>query len=197
MWNAQQHSYEEIREIVVDALLNPHTTPHQWELLLTAVATEFAKRSGQHSPITPPLHPHDSELVRDVFWDLFRQGFITLGMNNSNPTWPWFRLSHFGQQRLKTLSPYRFHDTGSNMSEILHLNLHREFFAAIAKRQQARCIEANHLIGADGWKVEHIIRSYFAMAMRRMLRKCWCSFVVCVATAENVMPIMLSDLGGY
>jgi hypothetical protein len=116
MWNAQQHSYEEIREIVVDTLLNPHTTPHQWELLLTAVATEFAKRSGQLGPITPPLHPHDSELVRDVFWDLFRQGFITLGMNNSNPTWPWFRLSHFGQQRLKTLSPYRFHDTGSFLS---------------------------------------------------------------------------------
>lgn len=114
MWNAQQHSYEEIREIVVDTLLN--RTPNQWELLLTEVATEFAKRSGQQGPITAPLHPYDSELVRDVFWDLFRQGFLTLGMNNSNPTWPWFRLSHFGQQRLRTLSPYRFHDTVSFLS---------------------------------------------------------------------------------
>ena len=52
-------------------------------------------------------------LVRDVFWDLFRQGFITLGLNDSNPNWPWFRLSHFGERALKTQSPYRFHDTGS------------------------------------------------------------------------------------
>ena len=63
MWNAQLHSYEEIREIVVDTLLN--RTPHQWEVLLTEVATGFTKRSGQHGPNTPPLHPHDSELVRD------------------------------------------------------------------------------------------------------------------------------------
>jgi len=55
----------------------------------------------------------DAELVRDVFWDLFRQGFITLGLNDSNPNWPWFRLSHFGERALKTQSPYRFHDTGS------------------------------------------------------------------------------------
>jgi hypothetical protein len=111
MWNAKQHSYEEVREVVVDTLLN--RTPNQWENLLTEVANEFERRSGQrYNPNNPSiLHPHDSELVRDVFWDLFRQGFITLGMNSSNPTWPWFRLSHFGQQRLKSLSPYRFHDT--------------------------------------------------------------------------------------
>jgi hypothetical protein len=115
MWDAKQHTYEEIREIVVDTLLNRET--NQWQLLLTEVTTELTKRSGQRpDPIPPPLHPHDSELVRDVFWDLFRQGFITLGMNDSNPAWPWFRLSYFGQQRLKTLSPYRFHNTSSFLS---------------------------------------------------------------------------------
>jgi hypothetical protein len=62
---------------------------------------------------THELHPHDAELVRDVFWDLFRQGFITLGMNDGNPQWPFFRLSHFGENTLKTQSPYGFHDTGS------------------------------------------------------------------------------------
>lgn len=113
MWNAKQHTYEEIREIVVEVLLN--RTPNQWEMLLTEVANEFERRTGQrHSSDNPSiLHPNDSELVRDVFWDLFRQGFITLGWNSFNPTWPWFRLSHFGQQHLKSSSPYRFHDTTS------------------------------------------------------------------------------------
>jgi hypothetical protein len=27
--------------------------------------------------------------------------------------WPWFRLSHFGQQTLQAQSPYRFHNTAS------------------------------------------------------------------------------------
>src|SRR5262245_14780894 len=31
------------------------------------------------------LSADDAELVRDVFWDLFRQGFITLGLDDSNP----------------------------------------------------------------------------------------------------------------
>jgi hypothetical protein len=64
------------------------------------------------------LHPQDAELVRDVFWDLFRQGFITLGMNDANPMWPWFRLSHFGQQTLQSDRPYRFHDTGSFLTMV-------------------------------------------------------------------------------
>lgn len=34
-------------------------------------------------------------------------------MNDSNPAWPWFRISHFGQKTLLTQSPYRFHDTSS------------------------------------------------------------------------------------
>src|ERR1039458_2986157 len=50
---------------------------------------------------------------RRTFWDLFRQGFITLGMDDNNETWPWFRLSHFGEETLKAQSPYRFHDRNS------------------------------------------------------------------------------------
>jgi hypothetical protein len=49
---------------------------------------------------------------------LFRQGFITLGMNDSNPNWPWFRLSHFGQQTLQSQNPYRFHDTASFLAMV-------------------------------------------------------------------------------
>ncbi|MBO6707539.1 MAG: hypothetical protein JJ912_15715, partial [Roseitalea sp.] len=50
------------------------------------------------------------------FWDLFRQGAITLGMNNSNPNWPFFRLSHLGERTLASQSPWRFHDTSSYLT---------------------------------------------------------------------------------
>ena len=116
MVNPPQHTYEEIRETVVDILLKRvqvEEEPHQWASLTVSVAEVFARRRNVDER---RLHPSEEELVRDVFWDLFRQGFITLGLNNSNPDWPWFRLSHFGDRALKTESPYRFHDTGSFIS---------------------------------------------------------------------------------
>ena len=115
MWNSPRHSYEEVRDVVVDILLrreNVRYTPDQWQALVDGVQEVFARRaSADHR-----LHPDDEELVRDVFWDLFRQGFITLGVNNSNPTWPFFRLSHFGKTALQSQAPYRFHDTSSYLA---------------------------------------------------------------------------------
>jgi hypothetical protein len=119
MWNRKQHTYEEIRAVVVDILLQREAVTNQpvnqWVALISGVSEVFARREGErtvgHMP--PQLHPHDAELVRDAFWDLFRQGLITLGLNDSNPEWPWFRLSHFGQQTLQSHNPYRFHNTAS------------------------------------------------------------------------------------
>ena len=121
MWNATQHSYEEIRDIVVDILMKREAVsydPTQWGHLTAGLAEVLARRGGAaQSPPTrfvqSNLHPYDAELARDVFWDLFRQGFITLGLNDSNPNWPFFRLSYFGQRTLQSQSPYHFHDTTS------------------------------------------------------------------------------------
>jgi hypothetical protein len=117
------HSYEEIRDAVVGIILGREKVGHepsQYRSLVTGVAEVFARRghAGEQRPLygspgEARLHAQDVELVRDVFWDLFRQGFITLGKNDNNETWPWFRLSHFGEAALKTQSPYRFHDRNS------------------------------------------------------------------------------------
>jgi hypothetical protein len=110
---------------VIEVILNPlpdsvtHHTPNQWNSLLVSVGIVFFQREGR--PLNPSdgerggerLHPYDRELVREVFWDLFRQGVIILGINDSNPMWPWFRLSQFGQKTLQHQNPYRFHDTTS------------------------------------------------------------------------------------
>lgn len=123
MWNTTQHSYEEIREAVVDIILGKERVcyePSQFTSLVAGVAEVFSRRQSAPRPQQhhfagsgDGLHPHDAELVRDVFWDLFRQGFITLGMDDCNQNWPFFRLSHFGQQTLQNHQPYRFHDTTS------------------------------------------------------------------------------------
>ncbi|MGV8108106.1 hypothetical protein [Methanospirillum sp.] len=55
------------------------------------------------------LSRDDEDLFRDVFWDLFRQGIITLGMDNNNVEYPWFRVSYLGKKILENQSLYYFH----------------------------------------------------------------------------------------
>ena len=117
------HSYEELRSVVVDILVGrekTHYPPVQYSSLALGVGEVLARR-GSPAPEVPltsspdevRLGRHDVELVRDIFWDLFRQGFITLGLNDNNEMWPWFRLTQYAQTTLAAQSPYRFHDTGS------------------------------------------------------------------------------------
>lgn len=112
-------SYEELRHIVVECILTA-TRPNekrQWDVLVQHVAAALAQRAGvPHEPAIDrgvPLPDEDAELVREIFWDLFRQGYITLGADQINATWPWFKVSRFGQTALRTQEPYRFHDTSS------------------------------------------------------------------------------------
>jgi hypothetical protein len=117
------HSYEELRSVIVDILVGHEKTrypPEQYSSLVSGVGEVLARR-GSPAPEVPltsspdevRLGPHDAELVRDVFRDLFRQGFITLGLNDNNDKWPWFRLTQYAKTTLAAQNPYRFHDTGS------------------------------------------------------------------------------------
>lgn len=125
-WNAKQHSYEELRALVIDELLA--RTCRSFDDLQEKVSQAILKRNNQWP--RPPretgiayqgavvyLHPNDSSTILEVFWDLFRQGVITLGMDARNPGWPWFRLSRFGEN-IKNQSEFRFHDTSSYIAMI-------------------------------------------------------------------------------
>jgi hypothetical protein len=139
---SQPHTYEEVRGVVVDILLEVEKVanpPNKWGLLEPAVAEVFARR--EKTDDDPSRHRQqqlgsdDAELLRDVFWDLFRQGFITLGINNSSESqWPFFRLSHFAKNTLSVHSPYRFHDATS-------------FFARLEKEVQDLSPEADRYLG--------------------------------------------------
>jgi|ERR1051325_1316332 hypothetical protein len=113
------HSYEEIRDVVI-AVLAGHEksssgfSPNQFEGLKLTVSEVFERREGR----TPHqrgfgsasgLSVSDAEVLREVFWDLFRQGIITLGMNDANREFPWFRVSSQGERILKQ-QPFFPHD---------------------------------------------------------------------------------------
>ena len=116
-WSQAEHSYEELREIVISVMLDSSNNgPEKFEKILEKTALELYRQdsashgnqSFSHGSATQ-LNPNDAELVLDIVWDLFRQGIVTLGANASNPGWPWIRLSRFGECALHQ-SPYRVHN---------------------------------------------------------------------------------------
>ena len=105
---AAPHSYGRVREVAIEVLSGESVQfggAMQFDSFEQAIlgilnSDQFMKRQ-------------DSETIRDIFWDLFRQGYITLGFDSSNNSWPFFRLSPFGKRSLDTRDPIRFHDATS------------------------------------------------------------------------------------
>ncbi|MDO8838866.1 MAG: hypothetical protein Q7V31_08025 [Parvibaculum sp.] len=108
-------TYEEARDVIFDIFsgreaANPF--PQQWLSLLGAVQTTLDRRAGRDpQPIARGLPAADVEIVREAFWDMFRQGYIIPGINDSNPDWPFFKVSIAGRRLIETGQPWRFHDS--------------------------------------------------------------------------------------
>jgi hypothetical protein len=119
------HSYEEIRSAAVDIIAGREKC--NWEAdqygnLALDIAEVFLRRElgaaealtlMRQSRGTPRLSQPDGGLYLEVFWDLFRQGIITLGKNDCNQQFPFFRLSWLGKNILANQSIYFFYDVSS------------------------------------------------------------------------------------
>ena len=125
--NASQHahSYEELREVVINIFLSADKNGvDRFEKLLERTALELARDGGPEDGrrhfahgAAAQLHPDDADLVLEIVWDLFRQGIVTLGLNASHPGWPWLRLSRFGECVLHQ-GLYRFHNKAEFMKAL-------------------------------------------------------------------------------
>src|SRR5689334_17607063 len=101
------HSYEELRAVVFDLLAGRETASYglnQYQHLLIGTGEVFRRREPQ--PSTQPgsifgrqeeLSRHDRELFLELFWSLFREGIITLGVDDSNREFPFFRITDYGR----------------------------------------------------------------------------------------------------
>jgi len=113
------HSYEEIRRAAIDIIAgreNIRNIPDQYISLRNGVAEVMEKRDGiLRDPTGRNLHfsYQDRDIFLEVFWDLFRQGITTLGVDDNNPEFPFFRVSGFGKIILEHEEVYFFHDLSS------------------------------------------------------------------------------------
>ena len=114
------HSYEELRAAALDILTGRERVaydPSQYEHLSLGLGEVLARREGRIQPGhfggTFPLDAQDKEALLELFWDLFRQGIITLGMNDNNREFPFFRLTQSGRRSAAGGNAYFFHDVTS------------------------------------------------------------------------------------
>jgi hypothetical protein len=114
------HSYEELRAAALDVLAGREEVSHepsQYESLSLGIGQVFAQRENRIQPghfgATYSLDREDKETFLELFWDLFRQGIITLGLNDANRQFPFFRLTKLGQQIAQGQAAYFFHDVSS------------------------------------------------------------------------------------
>ena len=114
------HTYEELRAATLDILSGREKVPYepsQYENLSLGLGQVFAQRENRIQPghfgATYPLDAQDKELLLELFWDLFRQGVISLGMNDSNREFPFFHMTRLGRQLAQGQEAYFFHDVSS------------------------------------------------------------------------------------
>ena len=115
------HSYEEIRSVAIEILSDKVKTQYganNFDNFKLSISEIFQKRSPLKNSMKiegriSPLSNNDELLFQEVFWDLFRQGIITLGMDRANSNFPWFRVSSFGERVLENQNPYFFHDVST------------------------------------------------------------------------------------
>lgn len=114
------HSYEEIRAAALDVLAGREKVSYnstQYEQLKRGVGEVFARRENHIQPghfgASYPLDYTDSDIFLEVFWDLFRQGIITVGLNDANRGFPFFRVSQLGKRIIESQSDYFFHDVST------------------------------------------------------------------------------------
>lgn len=110
------HSYEELRNAALDILAGRERTyypANQYQHLKIGISDVLQSRERGGRIVNTQLSSRDSELFLELFWDLFRQGIITLGYDDSNREFPFFRVTSFGKRLLEGSDPYFFHDLSS------------------------------------------------------------------------------------
>ena len=114
------HTYEEIRKAAIDILAGRIKTEHMpmQYAELSCYISSILDNSGYVKNLnmyimSDELSYEDSGIFLEVFWDLFRQGVITLGYDRPNKQFPWFRVSAHGKKILENQDVYFYHDVSS------------------------------------------------------------------------------------
>ena len=114
------HSYEEIRSATFEVLSGRTSTSYSLDqyshlkIEVGKVLDEYDKlppKPPSSYPADSALTKEDAETLKEVFWDLFRQGILTLGKDELNNAFPFFRVTSYGVKAVREGDTYFISDT--------------------------------------------------------------------------------------
>jgi hypothetical protein len=122
------HSYEEIRKAAINILARRwksdvppgYKVPDYYDNFREAVGNVL--NTGEAGYTTNPhantMSINDKDILIEVFWDIFREGIITLGTSDKIRDFPYFRVAQYGTKIIENKDMYFFHDVSSYESVI-------------------------------------------------------------------------------
>ena len=114
-----QFTHEDVRAAVLELIAEPNTD--DYNSLPGRVATLLHQKGfavDKNKYQCPALRPDGQTMVAEVFWELFRQGIVTLGATLRGPDFPFFHVSEFGRKLLQNHDSYLFPDASSYEKKI-------------------------------------------------------------------------------
>jgi hypothetical protein len=114
-----EYTYEEIRNQALEMLsVYSKDTYYQFKTFKNWVGSRLSekKKGITPSPFEEAFSDDDGDIFLEVFWDMFRQGIITLGSDHMNPDFPNFRVSAHGKTLLNNGELYFYPSNSSYVS---------------------------------------------------------------------------------
>lgn len=116
-------SFDEIRNLILEYLKKNAET--QYSSICNGVAQIAVNRGIAPNPqpntaiqgATYSLDDHDSELVREIIWDLIIERILTIGVDSTNPNWPFLKLTSYGLEIIKSQKPIP-HDPSGYLNRV-------------------------------------------------------------------------------
>jgi hypothetical protein len=134
MYNTNQfpdHSYDDIRKAAIDILARRWKSdvpsgfkiPSDYDYFKEAVGNLLNTKEARYGILRPEyetMSGADCNTFLEVFWELFREGIITLGLFDAkgNRDFPFFRIATHGLKIIENKDMYFFHDAKSYESLI-------------------------------------------------------------------------------
>lgn len=126
------HTYEELRSAVLEVLKGRYDRYHpptdlggiifSVNSIIREQKTEPDQYSHSRGPVVIPgdseLSSEDKAAIKDVFYDLFRQGVISPG-RGKQAAFPFYELTRFGKKLIESDDLYFFYDIDSYISHAL------------------------------------------------------------------------------
>lgn len=116
----QDFPYQQLRSLLLEVLAEKPQGQylHAVEAVgVRAVKTGLwapppGRSSMDGNPLTGRIRDRVAEEVRQLLWQFVVQGLLVPGMNQSNPDWPWYRLTARGEEVAKAGAPQPYDPDG-------------------------------------------------------------------------------------